>query len=77
MKIGIVGTGSLIKELMPILYDMKEIEIIALCGTKRSENIVAELSNKYEISYGLTDYDEFLSIDVDAVYIAIPNHLHY
>lgn len=77
MKIGIVGTGSLVNEILPVLYNMSEIEIVAICGTKRSTDVVKDLSNKYEIAYGFTDYEKLLEIEMDAVYIAIPNHLHY
>ena len=77
MKIGIVGTGALIKELLPVLSKMREIEIVVLCGTERSKHIVNELSAEYNIPVGVTDYDEFLKYEMDASYIAIPNYLHY
>ena len=32
---------------------------------------------KYHLDKVYTDYDELLQSDVDAIYCALPNHLHY
>ena len=77
MNIGIVGTGMIAKELLSVLADRKDILCTALCGTERSVKVVEELCEKYEISKGMTDYEEFLQEQIDAVYLAIPNHLHF
>ncbi|MFV0394365.1 MAG: Gfo/Idh/MocA family protein [Coprobacillaceae bacterium] len=36
-----------------------------------------ELQNKYEIKNIHTDYMDLLNDDIDIVYVAVPNHLHY
>lgn len=77
MKLGIVGTGMIAKEFLSINQYLKDIEIEAICGTKRSENVIVELKNKYGIKNVLYDYDELLKMDLDVIYIGLPNNLHF
>ncbi len=81
MKIGIVGTGMIVHEILPVLYKMPEIELHLICGTKKSEGTVKELADEYKINASFTDFDLMLSSkeskELDALYIAVPNDLHY
>ena len=81
MKIGIVGTGMIVHEILPVLYKMPEIELHLICGTKRSEEILRQLAQEYNINAAFTDFDDMLSSgeskELDALYIAVPNDLHY
>lgn len=81
LRLAVIGTGMLVNEILPHLYNMKEIDLKILCGTARSAEIVKELQNKYEIPCSFTDYGEMLEShslqEVDVIYLAVPNHLHY
>ncbi|MDY2627557.1 MAG: Gfo/Idh/MocA family oxidoreductase [Lachnospiraceae bacterium] len=81
IKLAVTGTGKLVQEILPVLTELTEIEVAVLCGTKRSENMVQKLCKEYEIPMGFTDYMEMLDSeelkDIDAVYLAVPNDLHY
>lgn len=77
MKLGIVGTGLIVKDFLPILEKLQNIECQVLCGTSRSKAVVEELCLQYHIKYGVTEYKELLEADIDTVYVAVPNHLHY
>lgn len=77
MKIGIVGTGSIVKELLPLINQIPEIECAAIYGTPRSKDIVTAFCNQYHINHGFTDYEQLLASEIDTVYVAVPNHLHY
>ena len=77
MKIGIVGTGTIVQEVLPHFRDWG-IEPAGLCGTERSRDVVAELCAANEIPFGTSSYAEFLAnASFDTVYIAVPNHLHF
>lgn len=77
MKIGIVGTGTIAKEVLPLLRSWGW-EPVALCGTPRSKETVEQLSKENGIPAAYCDYAEMLAkADMDAVYIAAPNFLHY
>ena len=77
MKLGIVGTGIIAKEVLPLLRGWGW-EPAALCGTPRSKDEVEQLSKENNIPAVYCDYAEMLAkADVDAVYIAVPNFLHY
>lgn len=77
MKLGIVGTGAIVQEVLPHFRDWG-IEPAGLCGTERSRDVVAELCAANEIPFGTSSYAEFLAnASFDTVYIAVPNHLHF
>lgn len=76
MKLGIVGTGTIAREVLPLLRGWG-IEPRALCGTPRSKDAVEELCRANDIKEGCCIYGKMLSApDVDTVYVAVPNHLH-
>ena len=75
MKLGIVGTGKIVKEFLPELVKLPGLQVEALCSTPRSAAAAGELCALYGIPRQFTDYEAMLP-EVDAVYIAVPNHLH-
>lgn len=78
MKLGIVGTGLIIRDFLSIASNLKETELTAICGTKSTEAEIEELAGKYNIQNKFIRYDECLkSTTIDTVYIGVPNHLHY
>lgn len=84
-RLAVVGTGKIAQEILPFLYDMKEIDLVFLCGTQRSSETVIQLGKAYQIPHLYTDYEQLLadiknhSIDemIDGIYLATPNHLHF
>jgi predicted dehydrogenase len=76
IRYAVIGIGSIAQEaVLPAFKNAQNSELIALVSgdeTKRKE-----LSERYGISrtYTYKQYDECLG-EVDAVYIALPNHLH-
>lgn len=77
MKLGIIGTGMIVKEFLTITSYLYDIKVVAICGRKNSENTINELKNKYNIDNVFYNYDELLNSDVDTIYIALPNNLHF
>ncbi len=77
MKLGIVGTGMIIRDFLSVTPHLKETELTAICGTKSKESEIEELSEKYNIPNQFIRYDEFLKSTIDTVYLGVPNHLHF
>ncbi len=76
MKIGVVGTGMIACEVLPLLSGTGW-KPSAICGTERSAPKLAELGEKYGAKT-YTDYGTFLkSGNFDTVYLAVPNDLHF
>ena len=75
MKLGILGTGAIVKEFLPWLAQSPAVELAALCSTPRSAQLATQLCIDYHIPRQFTDYAAMLEA-VDTVYIALPNHLH-
>ena len=77
MKLGIVGTGAIAREVLPLVGGWGW-QPAALCGTPRSADAVRELCEQNSVPAGYTDYPAMLrEADVDTVYVAVPNFLHY
>ena len=75
MKLGILGTGKIVKEFLPWLVQSSGFEVEALCSTERSAAAAQDLCEQYNIPRSTTNYLELLQW-VDTVYIATPNIHH-
>ena len=73
MKIGIAGSGMIVSTFLSIKEYLDNIEIASICGRKHSfeKMLGMNIPNVY------TDYEEMLKTDIDTVYIAVPNSMHY
>ncbi len=78
MKLGIVGSGMIVRDLLSFIHTIKDINIVHLSGTKRSEDIVKKICEDYHIPRYSSDYKELLEDkNVEVIYVAVPNHIHY
>ncbi|WP_164121718.1 Gfo/Idh/MocA family protein [Sharpea azabuensis] len=76
MKLGILGTGKIVEEMLPMLVE-QDVEKVYLFSTKRSEEKASMLVELYHLDGHFVDFKELLESDVDTIYIALPNSLHY
>lgn len=77
MNLGIIGTGMIVKMVLPF-YDKLGIPKTYILGTKDTIGETKTLTEEYNLNGYYLDYDELLeSDDIDTVYIALPNNLHF
>lgn len=77
LRLGILGTGKIVQEFLPHLAQL-DFAGTYLLSTPRSIARGQQLAAQYHIAHCVTDYDEILqSSDVDVIYVALPNHLHF
>lgn len=78
MKLGIVGSGGIVKDVLIALKPINTIEIQAIWVRPHSESKGQALAQKNNISQVYTDYEAFLKqSDIDTAYIALVNSAHY
>ena len=81
MKIGIVGAGMIVPDFLKAMEKLKEkgenIEFVAISATQNGIERMKKYSKEYGIKNIYTNYDEMLEDDIDTVYVAIPNNLHF
>lgn len=76
MKLGILGTGMIVKDLCRIINDF-HFEYISLLGTEATKEETEAMCKQMHFNRTHYDYDEMLQSEVDTIYVALPNHLHY
>ncbi len=77
MKLAIVGTGLIAREVVPHLREWGYAPA-AVCGTERSVEAGRILCRENGIPQMYTDYGKMLKdADISCVYLAVPNHLHF
>lgn len=76
MKLGILGTGMIVKDLLST-RDKLQFESLAILGTPKSKEKTLELASRFNIDEVYFDYQKMLESDVDTLYVALPNHLHF
>ena len=76
MRIGVLGTGGIVRGVTPTLHKMKDMECYAIASRtlERAEQAAKEYG--YEKAYG--SYEELVEDpQVELVYIATPHSRHY
>jgi predicted dehydrogenase len=77
MKLGIIGAGMIVKDFLTITPNLKGLELTAISGRQNSKEIMNKFKDEYGIKNVFFDNDELLNSDIDTVYIALPNNLHF
>ena len=49
MKLGIIGSGMIVQDLLSFVDTIEEIKLIAILGRKKSQEKIEALTNKYQI----------------------------
>ena len=76
MKVGVLGTGGIVRSVTPTLLKMKEVECYAIASRtlERAKEAAAEYG--YQKAYG--SYEELVQDpEVDLVYVATPHSRHF
>ncbi len=76
MRLGILGTGMIVKDLLTTI-DKLDIESISILGTENTRVETEDLAGKYGLNDCYYDYDEMLNSNVNTIYVALPNFLHF
>ena len=78
MKLGIIGSGMIVNDLLSFVESIENIELVAILGREKSREKIEKIVNQHHIKKAYYDYDELLNdSQIDTIYIALPNHLHY
>lgn len=78
MKIGILGSGMIVPTHADTVKELDGIEDVAICCVPSQIERAKELQDTYNLKWLYTDYQQMLdNPEIDTIYIAVPNHLHY
>lgn len=78
MRLAIIGAGKIVHDFLTIAGDIPDLELVAIAGTPKDADALTELQSKYGIKRTYTDSTAAINdADVDTVYVAVPNFLHF
>ena len=78
MKVGIVGAGMIVHDFLTFAHEVTGMELVALCATPAEKEKIVEMCQANNIKAHYTNIDVMLEdSEVEVVYVAVPNHLHY
>ena len=76
VRLGIIGTGSILDRFLPGARRSSSIDVIAIASRDSDRAWAAAAARSIPRSFG--SYDDLLADrDVDAVYICLPNSMHH
>jgi len=76
MKIGTIGTGSIVETFLDAVQEVENVECTAVFSRKKETG--EALAGKYNVKQIYTDFHLLLKDEnVNFIYIASPNSLHY
>lgn len=74
MKLGVVGTGWIVRDFISAVKEFNNVDVCAVFS--RTFEKGSEFAKDNNIEHVFTDFDEMLN-NIDMIYIASPNSLHY
>ena len=78
MRLGIAGAGMIVKDLFRFIHTIEGIELEAIASTEKSIDKVKQMAKENNIKKAYLNYDQLVNDpDIEVMYIASPNHLHY
>lgn len=77
MKLGIIGSGIIVQEFLPRLVKMDGLKVQAVQGTPDTLEQVKALCAENDVPGAFGTFEELYTADIDTVYIAVPNFLHF
>ena len=77
MKLGIVGAGTIVPDFLNAAKEIQDIEVVSISGQESDLKIMKKLAEENTINNIYTNYSDMLKDDIEIVYVAVPNSLHY
>ena len=78
MKVGILGAGMIVHDLLTFIHQVEGVELTAICALPEEKEKIEDMAKEHHITSTYVNYDEMLKDEqVEVVYIAVNNHLHY
>lgn len=74
VKIGIIGTGDISKEMIKSAKTLN-LEIVSVLSRRREK--AQSFADEFHLKEAYDSLDDFFNSQIDIVYIGIPNSLHY
>jgi predicted dehydrogenase len=76
VRIGAIGAGWwATTNHFPVLASRSDVELVAVC--RPDAPLLEEVRNHFGFKFATEDYRELLALDLDAVLVSTPHHVHF
>src|SRR5688500_980597 len=76
LRVGVIGAGWwATTNHIPELAKRTDVELTGVC--RLGNDLLREIQRRFGFRHATEDYHELLALDLDAVVVASPHHLHY
>ena len=77
MKLGIIGTGMIVRDFLPEFMKMDGLSVCSVMGSPGGFEKAEALSGEFGIPKAVRSLQELCETGIDTVYVAVPNSFHY
>ena len=77
MKLGIIGSGQIVRDFLPKLVKMDGIDIVGIQDIPAVKEHLEKMCADNGVPNAVYDFEELAALDIDTVYVAVPNFLHF
>lgn len=75
MRLGVIGSGRIVREYLPVLQKMDDIEVLSLMNRPDSKTLKA-VQEEFQVPHAVHTIKELVDLGCDTAYVAVPNSLH-
>lgn len=78
MKIGIVGNGMIVRQMLQDIEKLPDFTVLSICVRKKSLEKGRALAEEFGVKNIDTNYEDFLKrTEINVIYIGIVNQMHF
>lgn len=77
MKLGIIGSGTIVQEFLPKFVKMEGMEVVGIMDIAPQLENVKKMCQENGVPLATSSFDELCNSGIDTIYVAVPNLLHF
>lgn len=78
MRLGVIGAGKIVNDFLKVYREIEGMQFVSIADLPIAEERLKEICSVHQVSEYYLDAAEMIrNADIDTVYVAVPNSLHF